>query len=69
MTKDEIMEKLEARAMSGEPFTFAQLHRVSSEPASYRMADRYIQKLRKNGVIEGKRVGRTVVWSLLPSHK
>lgn len=48
-------DELEARMLSGEPFTWAQL-------GGSTLVDQTIQRLRKRGLIEFKRQGRNCVW-------
>lgn len=64
LSKEEIKEIIEKRIFSGEPFTFAQLHSGLPDFA-YRIADRLIQKHRRNGKINFVRDGRKTIWSLV----
>ncbi len=72
MSENEVLEaaerraKMEARMKSGEPFTFTQVFWTcgDSNGPGYREADRLIQRWRKDGLIELKRVGRQTIWSL-----
>lgn len=63
-------QQIEARMLSGEPFTYAELcvWRGRAEgnpkwPDSDRRIDRTIQKLRRKGLISFRREGGRVVWS------
>lgn len=61
----EELKKIEARMLSGEPFTFMHLHSLSGyQGDTYRVADRALQKWRKKGWISFVRKGHTPVWSL-----
>lgn len=66
MTAEEIdLLEIEARMMSGEPFTFMHLHSLSGYKSdTYRLADRTIQKWRRKGWISFVRKGHTPIWSL-----
>ena len=59
--KEEAEAKMEARMLSGEPFTFAQLAFVGKE---LRWADYMLQRWRKRGLIEYERKGRHTIWRL-----
>lgn len=71
-----ILEKIEARMGSGEPFTYQELAALNpaplGKPASHndpdRLADRTIQKWRRKGLIQFTRggLGGRVVWTLVP---
>ena len=55
-------EKIDARMLSGEPFTYCGLCVTFGRDCS-RLIDRTIQKLRKLGLITFRRDGRDVIWS------
>ncbi|MBU2233147.1 MAG: hypothetical protein KKG69_17925 [Alphaproteobacteria bacterium] len=65
-----LIEKLEARMLSGEPFTYGGLSKARSEVGDGggksgdddRMIDKTIQRLRRKGRISFTREGRDVVW-------
>lgn len=67
-----VLEKIEARMMSGEPFTYAELGALNPAPPGRgpmhndpdRLADRTIQKWRKAGKISFTRIGRNTYWTL-----
>ena len=59
---EQIRSEMEAQILAGKSFTFQSLHGRFTEPSAYRIADRLIQKLRKNGVIAFHREGRKCVW-------
>lgn len=54
-------EEIERRILSGWPFTYA---RLSALVGDERLADRVIQKWRRDGLIEYRREGRATIWSL-----
>lgn len=61
----EELRKIEERMVSGEPFTFMQLHSLSGYGSdTYRLADRALQRWRKKGWISFIRKGHSPVWSL-----
>jgi len=67
--------EIEARMLSGEPFTYKGLS--ADRKATFRgdamfrdgdhdrLIDRTIQKLRRRGLIEFRRVGRDTVWTVV----
>ena len=61
-------EKLVARMLNGEPFTYGELARqfapgkTGAHDDSNRLVDRTIQKLRRKGLIGFKREGGKVIW-------
>ena len=61
-------EKLVARMLNGEPFTYGDLARkfapgkTEAHHDSNRLVDRTIQKLRRKGLITFKREGGKVIW-------
>lgn len=71
-----ILEKIEARMRSGEPFTYQELAQLNPTPLGKpglhadhdRLADRTIQKWRRKGLIQFTRsgLGGRPVWSLVP---
>lgn len=61
MEKEIIKYEILARIKNNDEFTFAFLHSGLPD-AAYRIADRTLQKLRKEGKISFRREGRTVIW-------
>lgn len=61
MEKKLIKYEILGRIKNNDEFTFYSLH-CDLPNAAYRIADRILQKLRKEGKIEFERKGRTVVW-------
>lgn len=62
MSEKEIIKyEILGRIKNNDEFTFYSLHCDLPEPA-YRIADRLIQKLRKEGKIKFERIGRQVIW-------
>lgn len=58
-----LIEKLEARMLSGEPFTYGGLCAERGDKLDKgRMIDKAIQRLRRRGLIAFIREGRNVVW-------
>jgi hypothetical protein len=52
------------RVLENAPFTYGDLAKIAEEAGGKdRDADRYIQQLRRKGIIEFARVGREVLWS------
>ncbi len=76
MTRDEAKKVCEERALSGEPFTFAELDRhlchenggklfTTDGGDCFRIADATIQRLRKAGKIAFTKEGRTCIWNVV----
>lgn len=59
--REEIKDAILKRIEDNETFTFQSLHSGLGD-AAYRIADRTIQNLRKQGKIEYKKDGRQYVW-------
>ena len=58
-----LIEKLEARMLSGEPFTYGSLCAEQGDILDKdRTIDKAIQRLRRKGLIAFTREGRNVVW-------
>lgn len=58
-----LIEKLEARMLSGEPFTYGGLCAEQGDTLDKdRTIDKAIQRLRRKGLIAFAREGRNVVW-------
>lgn len=55
-------EQLEARMLSGEPFTYVELCMSRPNNDADRLVDRTIQRLRKRGLIAFKRVRGRPIW-------
>lgn len=64
LSADQIKAQMTDRIMTGKSFTFQSLHGQYTEKSAYRIADRLIQKMRRDGLIVFNREGRQAVWFL-----
>ncbi len=62
MTRDEIKAEIERRTKTMEHFMFSDLH-LGLPDEAYRIADAYLQKLRRRGEATFRREGSRVVWT------
>ncbi len=67
-SREQMDSRLEARMLSGEPFTYKELKgEFTNDDDHYRIVDLAIQRLRRRGLITYRREGRLVIWAATPN--